>query len=235
MYIEKVLFPVTPGKMTIKVNNQNKTITLIDEGEVNLIKTPGLSDISIDELLLPTIQSYPFATYRDDNFKDAKYYLDKLESWKKKKKPVTFALTRCTPDVRKSLWNTGFDVTIEDYEIVEDADEYGMDVCVKLSMKQYRHWGAKKLVIKNSKKRSSKKKTVTKKKARKTKETAKSYTVKKGDTLMNIAKKQLNDSSKWKSIYKLNKKTIDSAAKKRGKPGNGHWIFPGTKLKLPKG
>ena len=234
MYIGGVLFPVTPGKMTIKIKNQNKTITLINEGEVNLVKTPGLSEISIPELLLPSIQSYPFATYRRDEFRSAKYYLDKLEAWKKKKKPVAFKLSRTTPDNKNLLWDTNFDVTIEDYEIMEDAEKYGMDICVNLTMKQYRTWGSKKLVIR--KKKKSSKKTATKKKVRKSKSTPKNYTVKKGDTLMKIAKKQLNDSSKRKKIYQLNKKVIESAARKRGRKSssNGHWIYPGTKLKLPR-
>lgn len=59
LYIDGVLFPVTPGSLNIKINNKNKTITLINEGEVNLIKSPGLSDITIPELLLP-INKYPF-------------------------------------------------------------------------------------------------------------------------------------------------------------------------------
>ncbi len=51
LYIDGVLFPVTPGSLNIKINNKNKTITLINEGEVNYIKSPGLSDITIPELL----------------------------------------------------------------------------------------------------------------------------------------------------------------------------------------
>lgn len=60
LYIDGVLFPVTPGSLDIKINNKNKTITLINEGEVNYIKSPGLSDITIPELLLP-IHKYPFS------------------------------------------------------------------------------------------------------------------------------------------------------------------------------
>lgn len=124
-------------------------------------------------------------------------------------------------------------MTIEDYEIIEDAEKYGMDICVKLNMKEYRVWGTKKLKKKNNSKKNSSKAVFTTKKVRSSKDTPKSYIVKKGDTLMKTAKKQLNDSSKWKSIYTLNKKTIQTKAKKCGKLGNGHWIFLGTKLKLP--
>ena len=233
MYIDKVCFPVTPGKITYKWGNNNKTITLIDEGEVNLIKPPGLVDIEIDKLLLPN-QNYPFANYENGGFQNAEYFLEKLEAWKKKKKPIQFKISRTTPDGRSLLWDTNYDVTIEDCQPIEDAEDSGLDVVVKLSMKQYRNWGAKKLVIK--KKNGKKKKSAKKKKTRKTKSTAKSYTVKSGDTLMKIARKQLGNGSKYKSIYTLNKKNIEAAAKKHGRKSssNGHWIYPGTKLKLPK-
>lgn len=240
MYLEKTLFPITPGKITVKINGKNQTVTLINEGEANLIKSPGLADIEIEELHLPAMQAYPFANYKRENgeimqFQNAEYYLNKLEAWKKKKKPIKWKLLRQTPDGSSLLWDSDMDVTIEDYEIIEDAEEYGFDVCVKLSMKQYKYFGSKKLVTKSSKKNKQKQILVLVKNTRpKKKDTAKSYTVKKGDTLRGIAKKELNNVSKWKDIYNLNKKTIQSVAKKHGKPGNGHWIFPGTKLKLPK-
>lgn len=236
MYIEKVLFPVTPSKLEVKINGNNETITLINEGEVNLIKTSGLTDISV-EPLLPAITIYPFANY-PNGFHDPNYYLKKLEKWKQKKKPVTFKLLRTSPNGKKLLWDTNIPVTIEDYQIVEDADDQGLDVVVKISMLEYREWGAKKLVIKKSKKKNSKKKTATTKKTRKTKDAAKSYTVKKGDSMWAIARKQLGDGGRWKEIYKLNKSTVESQAKKHGHKsaieGTTCWIFPGEKLKLPK-
>lgn len=237
MYIDGVLFPVTPGNLSVKINNMNKTVTLINEGEVNLIKTPGLSDITVNELLLPVIQSYPFARYENDRFYPASHYLEKLESWKNKKKPVQFKLLRMGPAgtggvkrTSKLSWDTDFDVTIEDYEIMEDAEKYGMDVCVKLVMKQYRYWGTKKL-----KKKKNGNYTVGKC-VRKTKEKEKKYTVKKGDTLLKIARKELNDESQRKSIYTLNKRVIEKAAKEHGRKSSsgGYYLYKGTVLKLPK-
>ena len=46
-YMDGVLLPVTPKSMTLKISNQNETITLINEGEVNIAKLPGLSKISL--------------------------------------------------------------------------------------------------------------------------------------------------------------------------------------------
>ncbi len=126
------------------------------------------------------------------------------------------------------------DVTIEDYEIVEDAEEYGLDVCAKLSMKQYKYFGSKKLIPKSKRTKSGQIVVQMKRVRAKKKNAAKSYTVKKGDSLRGIAKKQLNNANRWKEIYKLNKKKIQSAAKKHGKPENGQWLFSGMKLTLPK-
>lgn len=254
LYIQEILFPVTPGKLSLKINGKNKTVTLINEGEVNMIKTTGLTDITIDELLLPAFQKYPFALQevkvemkknsskkkKKENFRSAEYYLNKIETWKKKKKPIQFKLVRSSPDETELLWDTNFNCTIENYEIIEDADKYGMDVCVKLKLKEYRPWGAKK-VVKEKKKTNKgksgaeKKEVVTVKKTRLAKEKAKSYVVKSGDCLMNIARKQLNDGSKWSKIYELNKTVIEAEAKKHGRKSssNGHWIYPGTSLKMP--
>lgn len=235
MYINKVQFPIMPSKITTKINSQNKTINLINEGEVNLIKDAGLTDITIDELLLPSLQRYPFATY-PGVFHRARYYLEKLEYWKKNKKVVTLLITRTSQNGKILLLNTRMRVTIEDYQIIEDAGN-GLDVKIKLNMKQYKDWGIKKLVLKkstNTGTTSNTNKAIVKK-TRSTKAVAKTYTVVKGDCLIKIAKKQLNDSSRWKEIYNLNKSVIESTAKKYGRKSssNGWWIYPGTKLKLP--
>lgn len=218
MKIGNQLFPVTPGKVSMKIKNNNETMTLIDGGEVNLIKTPGLTEITVEELLLPNKQKYPFADYKDEKeenmaMQNAKYYLDKLEKWKKSKKAVAFKLTRGEPE--QPLYTTSMQVTIESYEIIEDADQ-GFDVKVKLSMKEYRDWSAKK--------------RETKKRATRT------YVVKKGDTLMKIARRELNDGNKWKKIYDLNKKKLQKIVKKQGKETFSQSIrlHAGLKLKLPK-
>lgn len=59
MYLDGVLMPITPGKVKVKINNQNKTLTLINGQEINILKKPGLTDISFD-LVLPQV-SYPFS------------------------------------------------------------------------------------------------------------------------------------------------------------------------------
>lgn len=228
-YVGGIPLPVTPGKIQMDVNGRNKTVILINEGEVNLIKTSALTDISF-ECLIPQINKYPFARY-SKGYKDAKYYLGHLEKLKNANKPFKFKITRKTQK-KKILFETNMAVTLENYKIVEDSKN-GIDLTIALELKQYREYGAKRAKILPSKDKEKPKVIV--KKPRKEKEAAKSYTVKKGDTLGNIAKQQLKSTSRWREIYNLNKSVIESTAKKRGKASSsdGWWIWPGTVLKLP--
>lgn len=63
------------------------------------------------------------------------------------------------------------------------------------------------------------------------------YTVVKGDTLWTIAEHCLGSPLRYAEIYNLNREVIEEEAKGRGKKdsSNGHWIFPGTELRLPPG
>ena len=43
-YLDKVLLPIAPSKLQLKVNNQNKTLTLINNGEINILKKAKLME-----------------------------------------------------------------------------------------------------------------------------------------------------------------------------------------------
>lgn len=93
-------------------------------------------------------------------------------------------------------------------------------------------WIAYKSLSVNVTKRSKSIKTPTK---RATKD-YKKHKIKSGDTLWGIAVKYLGKGSRWPEIYKLNKSTIEKAAKDHHQKSskNGNLIWPGTTLKLPK-
>ena len=231
-YINNILYPVAPSRFQVKINNKNETITLINEGEVNRLKTPGLTDIQVSDLLIPAVK-YPFAEYGSAGFQAPSVYLSQLENLKNTKATFPVVLIRKLAS-RELGWNFSMTCTLEDYTVEDDVKE-GVDLKLSLNFKQWVNYGTKTVTFQ----KSGGKTTTSTKKSRKSaskKGSGGTYTVKKGDCLINIAKKKLGSGNRWKEIYKLNKTTIENTAKKHGKKSssNGHWIYPGTKLKLPK-
>jgi len=227
-YLGGLLLPVAPESMRVKVKNKNKTITLINEGEVSLLKQPGLSEISFS-FLLPVVQ-YPFANYLN-GFLPPENILADLEALKTGRKPFSFQVVRTMGSMPASFLSS-FLVSLEDYEILEDAQRYGGDLMVSVNLLQYRTYGTKVLVT-----GSDGTAEVSTAGTRDTsgKEETDSYTVQTGDTLWGIAKRFLGDGSRYNEIYSANYQTIEDAAKANGKASssNGHWIYPGTVLRMP--
>jgi len=228
-YLGDTLLPVSPSKLTTSIKNKNKTVDLINLSEINILKAPGLTEVKFDALL-PNVE-YPFATY-NGGFKSAKSYLDVFESLKANKSPFQFIVSRSLPS-GAVLSYTNMTVSLESYDIKESAGE-GFDIVVSISLKQYKSYGGKTAQVKSSNSGTATA-TVSTSQERTSKSSAKSYTVKSGDTLSNIAKKSYGKSTNWKQIYTANKTVIESTAKKHGKTSssNGWWIYPGTKLSIP--
>ena len=228
-YLDGLLLPVTPGKLTIKVANKNKTIDLISGDVAGVIKKAGLSKITFS-FLLPARQE-EFAVY-DSGFKAPDVYLSKLETLKQSLKPFLFQV------LRDGSYATSFTVSLEDYDMVEDAKSYGRDVYVSVTLQQYKSTVTKTVTFSDNTTSSTKEATVSTPARDTTGKTQTStYTIKSGDCLWNIAKKYLGNGSRWTEIYQLNKTTLEAAAKKMGRASssNGHWIYPGTVLTLPSG
>lgn len=217
-YLGKCLLPVAPGKLQIKINNKNDTVITINDGEINILKEAGLSEIEF-ECEIPQVK-YPYAVYRS-GFLDAAYFLSCFEKLKTEKKPFQFLISRTLPD-GKILFSTNMKVSMEDYRITEQAKD-GFDLTVKIALKQYRDYGTKTVDIKIDTSKAS----VQKQRAATTSPaptTAGSYTVVKGDCLWNIAKRFYGSGAKYPVIYNANRGVIG---------GNPNLIYPGQVLTIP--
>ena len=64
-YFGQYRLPVTPASLTIKTPSLNQTVTLINQGEINIVKPQGLREISFS-FMLPN-QKYPFVKTSTDN------------------------------------------------------------------------------------------------------------------------------------------------------------------------
>lgn len=221
-YMEDLLLPITPSALNIKVGSTNKVVTLINEGEINILKSPSLVEVSFDATF--PAHYYPFTQREVQSFD---VYHSRFKRWKESKIPFRFKVIRNRPNSTPT-WDTDLLVTIEEYELEEDA-ENGIDVVVKFTLKQYKPYGTKIVKIKEN----TIQKVESNRDAKQVTQTT--YVVKSGDTLWSIAKRFYGDGSKWTGIYNANKAAIEADAKKHGKASsnNGHWIYVGLKLVIP--
>lgn len=208
-YLMGQLMPQTPGKLTVKVKGKNKTLELLNEGEINFLRAPGLTEITLP-LVFPMLSGS----------RGPDYYLGLLEKAKTQKRTTQFILTRTSPG-GGLLFDTNLTVSVEDYTVTENAVN-GLDLHVDVVLKQYRSYGTTVLKLKDD---DSGEKTLTVTVERPSESAPKesSYTVKKGDTLWAIAKKYLGNGAKYSTVYNANKSMIN----------NPNYIYPGQKLVIP--
>ena len=195
-YLGGVEWP-TPEKLQLKIKGKNKTLVLLNEGEVNFLRAPGLT-----ELVVPFDLPMLTGAYSPDR------YLGILENLKANRETTQFILVRASPSGR-SLFDTNMKVSVEDYTITEEGKN-GLDVSIDVNLKQWRDYGTKTV-------------TVEKERDESTAPTAKTYTVKAGDSLWAIAAKYYGSGAEYSKIYNAN----------TDKVSNPNLIYPGQVLTIP--
>lgn len=208
-YIGNMALPVTPQKLTVQIKGNNKTLDLANERSVNFLRAPGLTEISFDAML-PMLGRYSFS----GEYKRPDYYLNAFEKLMSEKKPFRFIVSRASPS-GKLLYDTNIKTSLESYTIVEDASK-GFDVTVQIKLKQYIDYATK--IVKSANSAGSKSSRDAS-----SSPNARTYTVKPGDCLWNIAKKYYGDGTQYVKIYDAN----------RDKISNPHLIYSGQVFTIP--
>lgn len=203
MFMDDMQIPIPPESIETTIPSRNETIDLLSAGEVNVIRSAGLTEISFD-FMLPN-SSYPFDESLLLRGRGAAYYVNKLEQLKARGRPFQFIIVRMKPN-GSMLPMHNVKVTLEEYALKDDVEE-GFDMMASVKLKQYKDWGAKKLEVKTDEQGNT---TGEVKTTRSTngKEVNNTATVKQGNTLQEIVKREFGNTNNLFAIAALNKVAV---------------------------
>jgi len=208
-YMNKMLLPITPSSLTIQTPNRNETVDLINGLQINILKEPGLKEISF-EAVIPQVE-HPFAVYhRSGKFRKAELYVNELEKLKASKKPFQFIVTRhvmISGDKGRinQSFNTNLRVSLEELNQTEDAAADGLDFRFSITLREFLDHGTREFIISSPEvvepvnpDRPVEPDLVVLAPARKI------YVVKAGDSLWAICARELGDGNKCWPVAKKN-------------------------------
>ena len=213
-----VQLPVNPESLSFKGESNNKTVDIVNGGQVTNIGFEGLKDFEISSFF-PAKPDGSYINTRGD-FEGPDFYISFFEQIKKDRKPFRLIVT----DININLL-----VSIESFEY---EYKYGTDdVDFTLDLKQYIEHTVRVLSLtKNSSTNNAlvaqASSTYTNSNRSVEKSIPQNYTVVSGDSLWKIAQKLLGNGSRWYEIYTYNNnKSIIG--------GNPNLIYPGQVLSIP--
>lgn len=187
----KFQLPVNPETIKMSQNGANESVTIANLGETTLIQNPKALVISFSSFF----PAKYFSGCNPEKIGIPHYYIYAFLGWQQRKVPVKLYITGCA--VAQS-------VTIESFQYSQSGGDVGT-YDYSVTLKQYTPIKISRINVNNVKKTAS----VTKTSARvNTRTKPKTYTVKKGDSLFNIAKKYYGDGSQLTKIYNANKNII---------------------------
>ena len=202
MYLKKddkdiFRFPVLPSAINVQDYAITNDSNITGLGDVTVFGGKGLRTIEISSFFPNPKKKYPFVSYTDY----PKQYdcVNKIKKWMDKGEVLRFIVTGT---------EINFQVRITDFEYSEQDGT--RDVYFTINLKEYRKIKISSTTPKK-KKTDNKDRTDTKETDNKPKQ--KTYTVKSGDTLYDIAKKHYGKGSDYKKIIEKNKSKYPSLAK----------------------
>ena len=208
----QALLPVTPAEIRPRTESRNKAVYILNFGEMNLAKKPGLQEISFTVLLPGRVYSF---VQTEGIFHEPEFYLNLFREYKAAGKPVQLIVFRRLADGTQ-IFCGNMEVLLEDYTVTEKGGEQG-DFWVELRWKEYR--GAKSIRY-DMKTEGGQTALIEQGQARESRTPTGTYTVRKGDCLWAIAKRELGDGTRYREIAEKNGIADPSR------------IFPGQILKL---
>ena len=203
---EKIQFPVLPETFEVSFGNTNKTVDISGLGEIVILQDRAAIEVSWDSFFPAT----KFPGVQVDSLTPPKTLLKTICEWKSSDKPVHIILTGT---------DMNFFAAIQSIQPSEEGGDPD-SIYYKIKLKEYREVKVRQVQVNITTKVATVSSQATRTDNRVQEKT---YTVKSGDCLWNIAKSLLGSGSRYTEIYNLNKDKIK----------NPNLIYPGQVLRIP--
>ena len=205
----EINIPVLPAKLNVSSPGKNERVTVLELGEVLLLRKKGLRILSW-ESFFPVSK----APYTVGQIRDPVSIVQAIQKARDQKSPVRFLITGTDLDCSLRMG-------IDSFEYEERSGELG-DLYYTIKLYEWKDISPKRIVLPEKKEEPAK--TQEPERPGKPEQTSKTYTVKPGDCLWNIAKKFYGKGSDYTKIYNANKGKIGS---------NPNLIYPGQVFTIP--
>lgn len=137
-FIGPVLLPITPSALTVDISGNNQVVTLINDGEINILHDPQLQEAAFDVLLPTRRGKYPFAFYTLGGL-EALAFTEYFKLLQRRKIPFPFIIVKMKQGSFIPLGYEYMNAVIEGYSQKEDATN-GLDIVVSLKLREYREY-----------------------------------------------------------------------------------------------
>lgn len=205
----EINIPVLPAKLNVSSPGKNERVTVLELGEVLLLRKKGLRILSW-ESFFPVSK----APYTVGQIRDPVSIVQAIQKARDQKTPVRFLITGTDLDCNLRMG-------IDSFEYEERSGELG-DLYYTIKLYEWKDISPKRIVLPEKKEEPAK--TQEPARAGTPEQTSKTYTVKPGDCLWNIAKKRYGKGSDYTKIYNANKGVIGS---------NPNLIYAGQVFTIP--